>query len=81
MAFGPAAPGQAVPPVTSVRIFPIPPPMSCVAVRPLFLDTALHALPLPSVGHRTGRAEAPASRIGRLTAGLWKAGGYLAGKK
>ena len=58
-----------------VRIFPIPPPMEAVAARPLFLDTALHELPLPSVKHRTGAASgaqggAATSRLGRLTAGV-----------
>jgi hypothetical protein len=55
--------------------------MISVPARPLFLDTALHELPLPSVAHRAGGAAAPASRLGRLTgtvSSLWK-GGWMGG--
>ena len=55
-----------------VRIFSIPPPLVAVPARPLFLDTALHELPLHSVKHRTGAANqaGATSRLGRLTAGV-----------
>ena len=55
-----------------VRIFSIPPPLVAVPARPLFLDTALHELPLHSVKHRTGASNqaGATSRLGRLTAGV-----------
>jgi len=77
--FGQPPAAGAAPPITAARLFPIPPSMSCCAVGPVLLDTALLALPLPSVAHRAPAA--PASRLGRLTAGLWAAGGYLRSKK
>jgi hypothetical protein len=51
-----------------VRLFPNPPPMRAVAARPMFLDTALTALPLPSVAHHARAAGS--SRLGRLTSAL-----------
>lgn len=67
-----------------VRIFHIPPPLVAVPARPLFLDTALHELPLHSVKHRTGAANqaGATSRLGRLTAGvssLWGGSRWMGG--
>jgi hypothetical protein len=77
--FGERPPSGGPPALTGARLFPMPPPMVACAVSPLFLDTALGELAPRSVAHRAPAA--PASRLGRLGASLWKAGGYLAGGK